>query len=304
MAGVGDRRPLRARGAGSGPSLQSVEQALRLLEAVADQGELGVSELAALLGRSPSGAFRLLSTLQANGYIEQNPSTKKYRLGLKLFELNARRVRRLDVREVARGYLEELVRTTGETARLDIFDRLESVTIEAVESPHAIQVRFGIGHRSTPYATSTGKAQLAFQPEEVVERVIANGLVAYTSNTLTDPQVLREELAQIRRRGFAVNFAAWREGACGLAAPVRGPQGQVIAAVGIGGPSSRLTARRIESLAPAVIAAAHEISRRMGWVPESPLEAPPMPAARTATADGAPSRRPQSATHLDGLAQT
>ena len=248
--------------------LQSVEQALRVLEALADQDELGVSELAAMLGRSPSGAFRLLSTLRDSGYVEQVPATRKYQLGLKVFELSAKRARHLDLRAIARPFLLALVRSTGETARLDVLDRFESISVDTIEGTHAIQPRTWVGYRSACYATATGKAQLAFQPADFVDAVIAARLVAFTAHTITDPVALRQEIARIRQQGYATNVSGWREGASGVAAPIYNADGSVIAALGLAGPNARMkTAKELHRLAQPVMEAATQISRQLGWVP-------------------------------------
>jgi IclR family KDG regulon transcriptional repressor len=254
--------------------IESVEQALRVLDILAGAAELGVSELAAMLGRSPSGAFRLLATLQANGFVYQVPASRKYRLGLKLFELSARQTRGYDLGSLARPYLEELVQRTGETARLEVLDRGESVTISLVESDHAVQIRASLGQRSAAYATSTGKVQLAFQPADLIERVVEAGLTPHTPHTVTDRDALLKELAEIRRRGYATNVSGWREGAAGVAAPVRNAGNLVVAAIGIAGPASRLSSARLKALATDVGQTADSVSQQLGWAPAGAAEPP------------------------------
>jgi DNA-binding IclR family transcriptional regulator len=261
-------------------SLQSVEQALLLLEALAERGELGVSELAAILGRSTSGAFRLLATLQQRGYVQQTSRNRKYRLGVKLFELSAAFTRSLSVREVARPLMEELVRTTGETAHLSIFDRGEAINIETVESTSPVQVRSHVGSRSAAYATSTGKILLAYQSAETIAAVIHAGLNPHTAATLTDPVLLRQELAAIRERGYAINRGGWREGILGVAAPVRDTTGGVVAALSLAAPMSRVGEARLEEFVRLVRTAATEVSTLLGWVPADLPRRTPAPSAR------------------------
>jgi DNA-binding IclR family transcriptional regulator len=248
-------------------SLQSVEQALLLLEALAERGELGVSELAGILGRSTSGAYRLLATLQQHGYVQQVSRNRKYRLGVKLFELSAAFTRSLRVRDVARPMMDELVRATGETAHLSVFDRGEAINIETVESTSPVQVRSHVGSRSAAYATSTGKVLLAHQPTAVIEAVLEAGLTAHTAATLTDPLLLRQELADIRENGYAVNQGGWREGILGVAAPVRDVNGHVVAALSLAAPMNRVDEHRLEEFARLVRSVAAEVSTSLGWVP-------------------------------------
>jgi DNA-binding IclR family transcriptional regulator len=248
-------------------SLQSVEQALLLLEALAARGELGVSELAGILGRSTSGAYRLLATLQQRGYVHQVSRNGKYRLGVKLFELSAAFTRSLRVRDVARPVMEELVRATGETAHLSVFDRGEAINIETVESTSPLQVRSHVGSRSAAYATSTGKVLLAHQSAQVVDDVLDRGLISHTAATLTDPRLLRQELAAIRANGYAINRGGWREGVLGVAAPVRDVNGHVVAALSLAAPMSRVDETRLEEFAQLVRDVAAQVSTLLGWIP-------------------------------------
>lgn len=250
------------------PSLQSVEQALLLLEMLAERGEAGVSDIARALGRSPSGAFRLLTTLQRRGYVEQEKASRKYRIGVRLFQLSAAYEKTLDVRSVAHPHMVELVRRSGQMAHLAIFQRDGAVNIHTVESSEAVSVHLSIGTWSAAYATATGKALLAFQPGHVVDRVIESGLQQFGPGTITDPDALRAELQEVRRRGYALNVAGWRPGVWAVGAPIRNRHTQVIAAMSLASPLTQVDAERSARLTDWVQQTTDGISRQLGYVPE------------------------------------
>jgi DNA-binding IclR family transcriptional regulator len=198
--------------------------------------------------------------------VQQVPRNRKYRLGIKVFELSAAFARSLDVREVARPVMEKLVHATGETAYLSVFDRGEAINIETVESTSPVQVRSHVGSRSAAHATSTGKVLLAYQPAETIDAVIGRGLDAYTLATLTDTALLRQELADIRARGYAINRGGWREGILGVAAPVRNITANVVAALSLAAPMNRVDEARLEDFVSLVRTAATEVSTSLGCV--------------------------------------
>ena len=251
-------------------SLQGVTNAAAVLELLARHGAgLGGAAIGRKLDLPPSTAHRLLRTLEGCGLVEQDRDSKLYRLGLKLFELASAVSRRLGLRETARPLLERLARETEETVHLVKLDRGECVVIEDVESPRTVYVRSLIGERRPLHATSAGKVLLAFLPAEQMEEVLARGLRRFTSTTETDPSRLRAELAEVRAKGYAVNWGGYREEAAGVAAPVWDRSGRVVASVAVAAPIGRLAPLRAEVVAEKVLACAESISKQLGWWPAS-----------------------------------
>lgn len=246
--------------------LQGVSNALSVLDALARHGpDLGVAEVGRLLDLPRSTAFRLLSTLEHQGFVEQHPESKKYRLGLRLFELAGIVWSRLELGQIALPLLDGLARATEETVHLVVLDREESLIIEKVDSPRAVYLRSHVGSRRPLHCTATGKVLLAFLPPAELEAVIRRGLPRFTESTVTDPDRLREELAEVRRRGYALNWGEYRDEAAGVAAPVRDRGGRVVAAVGTAIPIGRLPGQRVEVLSAQVVECARQISGRLGW---------------------------------------
>lgn len=236
-------------------------RALALLdELAASDAGLGVSELARRLGVNASTASRLLATLEHDGFVARDPGGP-YRLGLKLVTLADRALARLDIRELARPSLEQLVAETGETATLSVPGEHTAVTVEFVPSASSVSSVARLGRPSVAHATAAGKVVLAFAPDPLAA---ASELVRYTDRTITDPDALARELRAVRERGYAEAVGEREPDLAALAAPVLGRADELIAILGLQGPASRLSAARRRAVRPPLLAAARTISRAAG----------------------------------------
>jgi DNA-binding IclR family transcriptional regulator len=255
------------RNAEHGPGrLSSVSTALRLLKAFSEEEvEIGISDLAKRLGVAKSTVHRLAVTLVAEGTLEQNPDSGKYRLGIALFRLGSLVRRRMNVSNEARPLLRELREKVNETVHLAVLDGSEIMYVYNLESTQAIRMRSDIGVRKPAYCTAEGQAILAFMPPEVIERVIRDGLVARTPQTITDAQRLKRVLEGVRQRGCAIEDEESEPGMRCIAAPLRNDTGEVVAAIGIAGPVSRLSKKVLAGFTPHVVETAAAISARLGW---------------------------------------
>ena len=248
-----------------GTRLSSVTAAIKLLKAFTeDETEFGISGLAKRLGLAKSTIHRLATTLVADGLLEQDSQSGKYRLGIALFRLGALVRRRMDVSNEARPFLFDLRKKTNETVHLAILDGTEIMYVYYLESTQAIRMRSDLGGRKPAYCTAEGQAILAFGPSDVVDRVTRGGLRARTPQTITDAGKLAKALALVRQRGYAMDDEESEIGMRCIAAPIRNDGGEVVAAVGVAGPVSRLTKKTLASFAPHVIGTAAAISARIG----------------------------------------
>lgn len=246
--------------------LSSVGGALRLLKAFsAGEPELGITDLAQRLGLAKSTVHRLSTTLLAEGFLEQNPSNGRYRLGLSLFALGTLVRRRMDVSNEALASLHELRDRTGETVHLAVMDQADIMYLFNLETWQAIGMRSYLGVRKPAYCTSEGRAMLAFSPPAVLAGIVQNTLPARTPKTVTDPAALLAMLVEVKAKGYALDDEESDEGMRGLAAPIRDAAGVVIAAIGLAGPVQRLTQKKLRSFAPSVVAAGRAISLRLGY---------------------------------------
>jgi len=247
-----------------GNAVRSVDRAAALLLALGEsQGEAGVTELARRLGLHKSTASRLLATLERRGLVEQDGESGKYRLGLVVIRLAEQAERTLDLRGIAMPELERVARLTRETVSLAVLSGDESLTVAQADGPNLIAVADWTG-RSTPlHCVASGKVLLAALAEREVLRIVRRGLIRHTERTIVELEPLLEELARVRRRGYATALGEFEVGLNAVAAPVVDARGSVIAAVDIWGPAFRLTPRRLPELAAVAREAAATISARL-----------------------------------------
>jgi IclR family pca regulon transcriptional regulator len=218
---------------------QSLERGLAILSAFeSDRPLIGVSELSRELELSRSTAHRYIATLAQLGYLQQDPDSKRYRLGPKVLDLGFSAINSMDVREISAPHLRRLSDETGHTVNLAILDGTDVVYIErcrtARPGQREIDLNLHVGARLPAYCTAMGKAILAFVPEERREEIIAR--IEFTPrgpNTLTDPQAFREELERIRMAGIAVNDEELAYGLRSIAAPIQSHSGEVLAALNL-----------------------------------------------------------------------
>jgi IclR family transcriptional regulator, KDG regulon repressor len=234
----------------------------------ADHPELGVREVARLANVSSRTAGRLMAEMKQIGILQQNASTRGYSLGSKLLAWSGVYMDTLDLRTVALPFMQDLRRTTSETATLYLLDGNERLCVERMESRHDVRMVSRVGHRLALYAGSAGKAILAFLSEEQLNKILSTSdLKAYTPNTIIDIPALLSELEKIRRQGYSVSHGEWILEASGVAAPILRKGGEVVGALSISGPSSRFTPEHIQEYASQVVLAAGQISRYFGFQP-------------------------------------
>ena len=244
---------------------KTVAKGLALIEILAENDKpLSLSDLARELGAPKSNVYFLLKTIAAEGYVEQEPDTRRYFLTLKLWELGTRVLGRLDLRRIASPYLASLAEKTSETVNLAILDHGDVVYIDKIDSPMPVRAYTPVGRRAPAYCTATGKALLAFQTDELIAKVAA-GILRHTDATVRSRADLKRELASVRERGYSMNRGEWRDSVRGVAVPVMDASGKVVAAVGVFGPAERLPSPKLNKLAPIVMKTGAAISKAVGY---------------------------------------
>lgn len=240
---------------------QSIERAIAVLECfAASDRSLGLSDIARTVGLTPSTTHRLLRALVAAGYVEQEPMSEHYRLGIGIAVLGQRAIEHSGY-HLARPVLDRLSATTGESASLGIRRGDEVVVIERATSPAPLRFDHPPGAEIALYASAMGKVLLAFSRRSLDAEIAAiNVFSQFTDRTITAPDDLLVELTTVKAQGYATNVEERHLGACGLAAPVRSTVGWAHAAVGLQGPSVRLTRDRLRELAPIVMSAAADVA--------------------------------------------
>jgi DNA-binding IclR family transcriptional regulator len=250
-------------GAGT-TGVQSVERAVTILEILAGAGETGVTELAVRIGVHKSTAFRLVTTLEQRGLVEQSEDRGKYRLGVGILRLAGATTARLDVVQEARPICRRLSADTGETVNIAVLSDRSALYLDQFAGASALQSHNWVGQHIPLHATSNGKVLLGGLTDEEVDRLLPS-LPAYTDKTITTRSALRRELEQVRSRGYASAVEELEAGLSALAAPIRNAHGEVVASLSLSGPSFRLDESRTSDVAAMVVAAAEEVSHRLGW---------------------------------------
>lgn len=258
---------------GRANGIGSLEKGVDLLFLFVQSSTLGVREIADRLDVPLSTAYRFVRTLRGCGLLEQHPGTRKYQLGLRLLALEEPILRNLDVRRIALPRVQALARHCEETVQLMVRRGHHAVCIEVLESREPLRVAPPLGSSVPLHGGALAKVILAFLPATEIERYLSGGpLRRFTPDTITDPGHLRDELARIRKRGYAVSRQEVYVGARGVAAPILGSNGQVIASLGASGPMHRLTAVKAEDIAPEVVQHARQISVELGYRTEGGSE--------------------------------
>lgn len=247
--------------------VQSVARSLDVLEALACPGELGLVELASRTGLQPSTAHRLLSTLVERGYALQSRETGRYLLGYKLLELASFvNGRTSHLRALARPHLAIIQKITGETTNLTVLEPPNVVYVDQVEGSRSVRLFTPLGRAVPAHTSASGKAMLAFQPRELVAKIYAEApLVQLTPRTITTLELLQDELARIRRRGYAIDNEEHEEGVSCVAVPIFDHRRVVQAALSVSGPAPRIHSADTAELGELLMGRAREISSALGF---------------------------------------
>jgi len=238
-----------------------VGRALEIVDALAEaDAELGTNELSRRTGINASTVSRLLATLAAAGFVEHVAQTGRYRLGVRLLQLGNLVLARLDLRELARPYLHELVAATGETATLSAPGEYDAVTVDFVQSAASVQGVARLGRPGIGHATATGKVLLAFGPT----KPRPGPLRAFTPRTTTRRRELTRELERIRARGWASANGEREPDLNAIAAPLLDARGDLAAIMGLQGPATRFTPRTMRASVPELLRCAEAVSAALG----------------------------------------
>ncbi|HJO22825.1 MAG: IclR family transcriptional regulator [Myxococcota bacterium] len=252
-------------------AIQTVVNALRVLEAFHEEDELGVTELSRRLSLHKNNVFRLLATLEERGYIDQHAGTERYGLGVKSLELGQSFARNRSLLRSAVPKLTELVQGTGETAHLAVLRDHEVIHLCGDQKQRAVMTELRVGRYLPAHCTALGKVLLGCAPEGVRhaydrERLVPHALKARTQASITDPDKLREHLQGVSVRGYALDLGECDVGLCCAAAPVYGVDGKLCAALSVSGPEFRMAEEALLGVvAPFVVETADRLSRDLGY---------------------------------------
>lgn len=230
--------------------IKSLQKALEVLNCFAAKSSLGVTEISERLGLYKSNVHNILTTLQAMDYVEKDEGSDKYKLGMGIFALSRALGDTFSITKIASPYMQELANITDERVYLAIPHQHEVVYLEAMypaESTHLM--RSLLGERAQMHCTGLGKAMLANMPQEIVETYLQRELKAFTDQSITDKEALRQELQLTKQRGYAIDNMEHEFGVKCVALPIFDKSRNLYAAMSISGSSLRFTEDQIRDWA-------------------------------------------------------
>lgn len=259
------RRRGRPKSDQAGSSIQALDRALDVLEALAAHEGITLSALAEHLEQSAATMHRVLATLERRRYAESDSTRQEWFVGPEAFRLGSAFLRRAEIVSRSRAVMRDLMARTGETANLGIERDGYALFISQVETSATIRAFFPPGARSPLHASGVGKALLgAFDEERLVAFLKTARLDRFTDKTIVDRHRLEEEIREIRQRGYAVDDEETTIGMRCVAAPILDGHGEAVAGVSVSGPAVRMPEMKIREFGKLVVEAAQEISRRLG----------------------------------------
>lgn len=249
--------------------MNTPERVIDILDTLASAaGPCGVSEISRHLGIGKNNVFRILSALESKGWVQQDAETKKYSLTGAMAEVALRALSHLDIQKVSLPYLHELQQATGETSAISIRVELERMFINCIPSNHNIRHIVTVGERRQLWYGSGGKAILAFMAEEEIEAVLdkfsRSGVSVLPGGQAVTIESLRDELAQIRKQGYAVAAGERQSEVCGVSAPIFNHNHNVVGCISVSGPMSRFNRDRALQCSGLVMEKAQKISSILG----------------------------------------
>lgn len=230
-----------------------------------DRVELTAAEVAQALSMPRSTTYRLLSRIVESGFLDVDDATGRFRLGIRLAALGALAQRSTTLQQAAHAELHRLSVEVNETATLMVLSGTQGLTTDVAESLQPLMVSGLLGGHLPLHASAGGKVLLAWMPERERLAVVRGPLTPITARTITDPNRLMAELEQVRTRGYAVVQGEWADQINAAAAPVWNYANEMIGAITVGGPQSRVTEARLAELAARVAESAARVSVTMGW---------------------------------------
>ncbi len=245
--------------------INSVAKALTILQLLAREGALGLTEISNRLGMNFSTTHHLISTLRHQHFVEQETASKRYRLGVACLELGHAASTQMDLRTHVTPYLEHLASTLSETANAAVLDDGAIIYIAQVAPTRMMKTFVAMGARVPAHCSGVGKALLAYLSDVELDAIIERSdLTRFTTMTLTSPDELKTELARIREQGYAVDNQEREDGVVCVAAPVYDYTDRVIAAISISGPRERMVSKDWDQLVSTLKSTAADLSRNLG----------------------------------------
>jgi DNA-binding IclR family transcriptional regulator len=241
---------------------RAVDRALDILLCFTRQTPaLSMTQIAEMVGMNKSTVHRMLGTLESKRFIQRDPVTGIYRLGIRILQMAYLTLEQNELRLLAAPYLRKLCDDHRETITLSVLDDADVVFLDVIESPQRVKLAASTGQRLPASATAAGKAMLAHLPEATIRKTLERKLQAYTATTIQSLDVLINTLALVRAQGYATAEQEYEDGINAVAAPVLNSARQPIAAITVTGPAYRFPASKMNEIGPSLALVAKDVGR-------------------------------------------
>lgn len=247
--------------------VQSVDRTLSILELLSDyENGLGITDISERVNLHKSTVHRLLNTLIIKGYVQQNEDTNKYRLTLKLFQLGSKKIEKMNIVNVSRPLLKELMEKTNEVIHLVVREGIEIVYVAKVESQNPIRMYSRIGKKSPMYCTAVGKSMMAYMKDEEIQFIWEkSNIEQFTEYTVTDFDTFKENIKLIKKQGYAVDEQENEIGIRCIAAPIFDYEKNIVGAISISGSIISFKEEKIDEFSKLIIEYSNKISKELGY---------------------------------------
>jgi len=248
-------------------TVQSLDRGLKILDYLSEKTEyISLSELTSYIKLNKSTVYRIMKTLTGKGYARQDAKTRMYSLGPKIFNLSRSLSNMLSLEKEATPFLKDLMKRTGESSHLAALFENMATFISRENSLEVLAINTEVGRREPLHCTALGKVLLAYLSDDESKVIIdKNEFKKFTTNTITKVTDLRKELDKVKMRGYAVDDEEYKHGVRCIASPVYNADGVVVAAMGISGPSSRMTKTKLPALSKIVSEVGLNLSSALGF---------------------------------------
>lgn len=243
-----------------------VLKALDILNIFDSRGEINLKQAAELAGMTSNRTVRILGTLESEGYVHRDPKTRTYRLGYRIHALGKAFEKENNLPSICKPILQQLVHVTGESASLFVESGGARMVLAREEGTHDLRFAVSEGNRMPLHAGAGGKILLAYGDDELLENLADNdAMVSFTENTIVDKKKMRQELLDIREKGYATSTGERISHSFAIAAPVFAQDGSLIGALGIAGPEIRFQENQLKARIDLVLDSALSLSKMLGW---------------------------------------
>jgi DNA-binding IclR family transcriptional regulator len=222
--------------------------------------ELTMTQISEQLGIHKSTVHRLLATLEQKHFVQRDPLTGIYRPGIRILQMAYLVQEHNDFRQLAAPFLRQLSEENRENVNLTVLDDGEVFYVEVVESPQRVKLAASSGMRLPAFCTASGKAILAFLPQNTMLEILRGGMTKHTQNTILSEDAFLQNMVETRERGYAISLEEFEDGINAIAVPLFNSNKHPFASISIAGPAFRLTEKRMQEISPSLKTAAHHLS--------------------------------------------